>query len=66
ELYAIKGLPPNLLAVPVGCPFNPRCPRARDVCVSDRPPQYPVTGDGGSPLPGRTSACHFWKDELHA
>ncbi|ARF57236.1 ABC transporter ATP-binding protein [Streptomyces gilvosporeus] len=57
ELYAIKGLPPNLTAIPPGCPFNPRCPLARDICVTDRPPLYDVG-------PGRTSACHFWKETL--
>ncbi|MEU7737011.1 ABC transporter ATP-binding protein, partial [Streptomyces griseus] len=35
ELYAIKGLPPNLTRIPPGCAFNPRCPMARDVCRSD-------------------------------
>src|SRR5690606_19564354 len=32
ELYAIKGLPPNLMRSPPGCPFHPRCPMAQDVC----------------------------------
>ncbi|MFJ4778585.1 ABC transporter ATP-binding protein [Streptomyces sp. NPDC088762] len=62
ELYAIKGLPPNLLAIPPGCAFNPRCPMAREVCRTDVPPLYEVTD---SPVP-RTSACHFWKECLHA
>ncbi|KJY40860.1 methionine ABC transporter ATP-binding protein, partial [Streptomyces sp. NRRL B-1568] len=57
ELYAIKGLPPNLTDIPSGCPFNPRCPRARDICRTDRPPLFPVA-------PGRASACHFWKETL--
>ncbi|MGW7453217.1 ABC transporter ATP-binding protein [Streptomyces sp. NPDC054787] len=61
ELYAIKGLPPNLLAIPPGCAFNPRCPMARDVCRTDVPPLYEVTE---SPVP-RSSACHFWKECLH-
>ncbi|MEU3754403.1 ABC transporter ATP-binding protein [Streptomyces olivoreticuli] len=59
QLYAIKGLPPNLMAIPPGCPFNPRCPRAQDICRTDRPPLFTVA-------PGRTSACHFWKDTLDA
>ncbi|MEE1804350.1 ABC transporter ATP-binding protein [Streptomyces sp. JV176] len=46
ELYAIKGLPPNLLHIPPGCAFNPRCPRARDVCRTEVPPLYEVTEDG--------------------
>ncbi|MEU3878093.1 oligopeptide/dipeptide ABC transporter ATP-binding protein, partial [Streptomyces sp. NPDC029704] len=57
ELYAIKGLPPSLTAIPPGCPFNPRCPRAQDICRTDRPPLYTVA-------PGRSSACHFWKETL--
>ncbi|MER7789290.1 ABC transporter ATP-binding protein [Streptomyces sp. NPDC097640] len=64
ELYAIKGLPPGPADLPPGCPFTPRCPRAQDVCRTERPPLYEVTyGDG--PV-GRASACHFWKDELDA
>ncbi|WP_333769032.1 ABC transporter ATP-binding protein [Streptomyces sp. IBSBF 2435] len=57
ELYAIKGLPPNLLHIPPGCAFNPRCPRARDICRTDVPPLYRVSQD-------RASACHFWKETL--
>ncbi|NGN69553.1 ABC transporter ATP-binding protein [Streptomyces sp. A7024] len=65
ELYAIKGLPPNLTRIPPGCPFNPRCPRAQSVCLTDLPPLYDVTDESGAPLPGRGSACHFWKEQLH-
>ncbi|SHK71392.1 ABC transporter ATP-binding protein [Actinacidiphila paucisporea] len=57
ELYAIKGLPPNLLHIPSGCAFHPRCPRARDVCRTDDPPLYRVSQH-------RASACHFWKETL--
>ncbi|WP_184573533.1 ABC transporter ATP-binding protein [Streptomyces zagrosensis] len=58
ELYAIKGLPPNLMHIPSGCPFHPRCPRARDICRKDHPPLYDVA-------PGRASACHFWEETLN-
>jgi oligopeptide transport system ATP-binding protein len=67
ELYAIKGLPPSLTAVPPGCPFHPRCPMAQDVCRTDVPPLYAVEPDGaGVPATGegRGSACHFWRDCL--
>nr|WP_323446906.1 ABC transporter ATP-binding protein [Streptomyces sp. YSPA8] len=57
ELYAIKGLPPNLLAIPPGCAFHPRCPLARDICRTEEPPLYDVA-------PGRASACHFWRETL--
>ncbi|WP_228990501.1 ABC transporter ATP-binding protein [Streptomyces sp. DH8] len=59
ELYAIKGLPPNLTRIPPGCAFNPRCPMARDVCLTEVPPLYEVDEQ-------RRSACHFWKETLDA
>ena len=65
ELYAIKGLPPNLLHVPSGCAFNPRCAMAQDICRTDIPALLPVTGTDGTELAGRHSACHFWKETLH-
>ncbi|MEV7938513.1 ABC transporter ATP-binding protein [Kitasatospora sp. NPDC088264] len=65
ELYAIKGLPPNLLRIPQGCAFNPRCPRAQDRCRAEVPELYPVAEDDGAPLAGRGSACFFWKETLH-
>ncbi|MFJ2293658.1 ABC transporter ATP-binding protein [Streptomyces sp. NPDC087894] len=58
-LYAIKGLPPNLLHIPPGCAFHPRCPLAQAVCRTDVPPLYTVDED-------RRSACHFWKETLDA
>jgi peptide/nickel transport system ATP-binding protein len=57
ELATIKGLPPNLMRIPAGCPFHPRCPYARDICRSDLPPDLDL-GDG------RTSACHFAREVL--
>ncbi|MFD4373435.1 ABC transporter ATP-binding protein [Streptomyces sp. NPDC058486] len=65
ELYAIKGLPPNLLKVPTGCAFNPRCPKATDLCRTEIPALVPVTEQDGADLPGRKSACHFWKETIH-
>ncbi|WEV25604.1 ABC transporter ATP-binding protein [Streptomyces sp. 71268] len=65
ELYAIKGLPPNLTRIPSGCAFNPRCPKAQDICRSEVPILHPVTEQDGTDLPGRGSACHFWKETIH-
>jgi len=65
ELYAIKGLPPNLLRIPPGCAFNPRCPMAQEICRAEVPPLLAVTEEDGRDLPGRGSACHFWKETLH-
>ncbi|MED7950156.1 MULTISPECIES: ABC transporter ATP-binding protein [unclassified Streptomyces] len=65
ELYAIKGLPPNLLKVPAGCAFNPRCDVATDLCRSEIPKLHQVTDKDGKELTGRRSACHLWKETLH-
>ncbi|MER6396624.1 ABC transporter ATP-binding protein [Kitasatospora sp. NPDC001603] len=65
ELYAIKGLPPNLLKVPAGCAFNPRCDVATDQCRTVIPKLHQVTDKDGTELTGRRSACHLWKETLH-
>ncbi|WP_406674009.1 ABC transporter ATP-binding protein [Nonomuraea sp. N2-4H] len=57
ELYAIKGLPPNLLNLPKGCAFHPRCPFRQDNCQTDGPPLYEISGTRGS-------ACHYWREVL--
>jgi oligopeptide transport system ATP-binding protein len=53
ELAAIGGLPPNLMRIPPGCPFNPRCRYAQDICRADPPPPLREVA------PGRLAACHF-------
>ena len=58
-LAAIGGLPPNLMRIPPGCPFNPRCRMAQDVCRTDRPALREV-------VPGRFSACHFAEEVINA
>ncbi|MBV6700798.1 ABC transporter ATP-binding protein [Kitasatospora aureofaciens] len=65
NLYAIQGLPPSLLKIPTGCAFNPRCDRTQDRCLVELPPLVPVLDAEGADLPGRHSACHFWKETLH-
>jgi oligopeptide transport system ATP-binding protein len=55
RLRPIKGSPPDLLAVPAGCPFRPRCPYAREICAREEPPLAAVAAD-------RVSACHFWEE----
>ncbi|GAA4917194.1 peptide/nickel transport system ATP-binding protein/oligopeptide transport system ATP-binding protein [Stackebrandtia albiflava] len=52
RLRTIPGLPPNLTAIPSGCPFHPRCPFAQDICVTRVPPNMDLGG-------GRRSECHF-------
>jgi oligopeptide transport system ATP-binding protein len=58
QLAAIGGLPPNLMRIPAGCAFNPRCKFAQDVCREDRPALRLVA-------PGRESACHFAEEVLN-
>ncbi|WP_368860100.1 oligopeptide/dipeptide ABC transporter ATP-binding protein, partial [Escherichia coli] len=36
-LLTIPGNPPNLLRLPKGCPFQPRCPYAMEQCASAPP-----------------------------
>jgi oligopeptide transport system ATP-binding protein len=52
-LSAIGGLPPNLMNIPPGCPFNPRCHYAQDICRSDPPPPLREVNRQ------RLAACHF-------
>jgi oligopeptide/dipeptide ABC transporter ATP-binding protein len=49
-LTAIEGQPPDLAALPPGCAFAPRCPRAMDRCRAEEPPDF-------TPAPGRSSRC---------
>ncbi len=42
RLTALAGLPPNLLRLPVGCPFRPRCRFAVDRCRQENPTLLPV------------------------
>ena len=37
RLVPIKGNPPSLVAIPSGCPFNPRCPMATEKCRAVEP-----------------------------
>jgi oligopeptide transport system ATP-binding protein len=65
RLKPIIGQPPNLARIPSGCPFHPRCPRARTGaaaaagrdCVTDLPLLRVVT-------PGREAACHYSEEVL--
>ena len=50
ELNAIPGDPPNMMNMPKGCPFSPRCAYVAENCRTDRPIVLP----SGSGL----RACH--------
>ncbi|WP_446214779.1 ABC transporter ATP-binding protein [Micromonospora sp. IBHARD004] len=53
ELTGIPGSPPDLRAMPTGCAFHPRCPRAFTPCDAELPPLGPPGDDD----PGRAVAC---------
>ena len=46
RLRSIEGLPPDLIALPPGCKFNPRCPFRVEQCFTDSPPLEQVGNDG--------------------
>jgi len=37
KLIPIEGLPPDLIDMPPGCPFAPRCVYAQDICLQENP-----------------------------
>ncbi|MBA2247354.1 MAG: ABC transporter ATP-binding protein [Chloroflexia bacterium] len=50
-LTAIPGSTPNLLRLPSGCPFHPRCPYHTDICIREDPPLIDLGGT-------HFAACH--------
>ena len=51
-LIPIPGAPPNLIALPAGCAFAPRCGHVRGECLTTRPLLRPVA-------PGHAAGCHL-------
>ena len=49
KLHPISGTPIDLLNMPAGCPFAPRCDNAMKICLRQRAERLP-------PLPGRCTA----------
>jgi oligopeptide/dipeptide ABC transporter ATP-binding protein len=45
KLTSIPGMPPNMITIPTGCTFHPRCPYAMAKCKTDEP-QLKDTGGG--------------------
>lgn len=52
---ALSGEPPDPAAPPAGCAFHPRCPVAREECLTIRPDLRPKVG-------GQLAACHVAVD----
>jgi oligopeptide/dipeptide ABC transporter ATP-binding protein len=59
RLVPIEGSVPNLLTLPKGCYFAPRCPKAMDRCWVTEPPTY-VVGEG------HTAKCWLYEDSPEA
>jgi peptide/nickel transport system ATP-binding protein len=55
ELVGIPGLPPELLKLPTGCPFHPRCPFAGERCRVEVPASQTMPN-------GRQVACHLYPE----
>jgi peptide/nickel transport system ATP-binding protein len=53
RLKSISGTPPDLLSLPSGCKFHPRCPYAFDRCIAEDPAFRQVG-------PGHEVACHLY------
>src|SRR5437762_3606856 len=53
RLTPIQGRPPSAITLPPGCPFHPRCPIRRDICLATEPNLETVD------RPDHVSACHF-------
>ena len=54
-LYAIPGLPPDLINLPKGCVFAPRCERATAICHQSEPQLEEVSE-------GQRVACWHWRE----
>lgn len=56
QLSVIAGSPPNLLDLPSGCRYHPRCAYCQDIC-KEKVPEYRKLDDGGE----HWIRCHFPK-----
>ena len=65
RLQTIPGTMPDLVEVPPGCPFHPRCPYAEDVCSQKRPPLVDTeTGAEATADTHHGSACLAYTGDL--
>lgn len=54
DLTSIPGSPPDLIELPSGCKFHPRCPLADQLCKEQEPELERINGD-------HQVACWHWK-----
>lgn len=55
DLTSIPGSPPDLIDLPTGCKFHPRCPLVIDRCRAEEPDLFEIS-------PGHGAACWRWED----
>ncbi|WP_254767749.1 ABC transporter ATP-binding protein [Salinilacihabitans rarus] len=66
RLQTIPGTMPDLVELPPGCSFHPRCPFAEEACTLNEPPLLdPDTGrEVGDASAGRAAACLEYTGQL--
>jgi oligopeptide/dipeptide ABC transporter ATP-binding protein len=52
EQIVLEGEVPSLVNPPTGCPFNTRCPKAKDICFKEVPEYREIS-------PGHYISCHY-------
>lgn len=57
ELRVIKGRVPNLIELPSGCRFHPRCPEAMNICSKEEPQTVEITT-------GHSISCHLYNQNI--
>lgn len=55
RLQPIPGTPPDLLNIPSGCAFHPRCTFAKEQCAQEIPSLEQIS-------PDHETACFFWRE----
>ncbi len=56
RLLPIQGAPPDLLNIPSGCPFHPRCPFVQPRCSQNEIKPVSIGRDG------HQSSCFYWEE----
>lgn len=59
DLVSIPGQPPDLIELPTGCKFHPRCPLVEERCRREEPLLEEITRD-------HSVACWRWRDAREA
>ncbi len=55
EMRPIEGNPPDLLNLPKGCVFSPRCPKCQEICLTAEPPTKSFPD-------GTKGKCYFYRE----